>query len=228
MRHQGLSFISFGRAWVLGESLIGGLKRLPTMRETRVQCLGREDLLEKAMATHSSIHAWKIPWTEEPVGYSLWGRSFCSLAIMLKTYMYYCGLEDAVQELAYFWHCLSDKLETTGIISRHDTRYSSSFCNFNCMPLTYYLDFPLLPSSTMLWCDILLPSTLIPPFLTFNLSFKSATDPSHHAPRLWLVVSYLLCGLAMTVMCLLLGTCEYIIFPSILSQQTCQFQHECY
>ena len=41
------------------------VKRLPTMRETRVQSLGR-DLLEKEMATHSSILAWKIPWIEEP------------------------------------------------------------------------------------------------------------------------------------------------------------------
>ena len=40
------------------------VKRLPTMRETRVQSLGWEDLLEKEMATHSSILAWKIPWTE--------------------------------------------------------------------------------------------------------------------------------------------------------------------
>ena len=42
------------------------VKRLPTMREIRVQSLGREDLLEKKMATHSSILAWKIPWTVEP------------------------------------------------------------------------------------------------------------------------------------------------------------------
>ena len=41
-------------------------KCLPTMRETWVQSLGQEDLLEKEMATHSSILAWKIPWTEEP------------------------------------------------------------------------------------------------------------------------------------------------------------------
>ena len=39
---------------------------MPTMRETWVQSLGREDLLEKQMTTHSSILAWKIPWTEEP------------------------------------------------------------------------------------------------------------------------------------------------------------------
>ena len=42
------------------------VQRLPTMRETRVQSLGQEDLLEKEMALHSSILAWKIPWMEEP------------------------------------------------------------------------------------------------------------------------------------------------------------------
>ena len=42
------------------------VKRLPIMRVTRVQSLGQEDLLEKEMATHSSILAWKITWREEP------------------------------------------------------------------------------------------------------------------------------------------------------------------
>ena len=41
------------------------VKHLPTMRETWVRSLGQEDLLEKEMATHSSILAWKIPWMEE-------------------------------------------------------------------------------------------------------------------------------------------------------------------
>ena len=40
---------------------------LPTMQETQVQSLGREDPLEKEMATHSSSLAWRIPWTEVPV-----------------------------------------------------------------------------------------------------------------------------------------------------------------
>ena len=44
------------------------VKHLPTMRKTRVQSLGREDPLEKEMATHSSILAWRIPETEEPSG----------------------------------------------------------------------------------------------------------------------------------------------------------------
>ena len=42
------------------------VKRLLAMQETRVRSLGREDLLEKEMATHSSTLAWKILWTEEP------------------------------------------------------------------------------------------------------------------------------------------------------------------
>ena len=44
------------------------LKHLPLIRETWVRSLGQEDPLEKEMATHSSILAWRIPWTEEPGG----------------------------------------------------------------------------------------------------------------------------------------------------------------
>ena len=51
------------------------VKRLPTMRETWVQSLGREDPLEKEMATHSSILGWRIPWMEESDRlYSPWGH----------------------------------------------------------------------------------------------------------------------------------------------------------
>jgi len=42
------------------------VKNLPAMQEIQVQSLGREDPLEKRMATHSSILAWRIPWTEGP------------------------------------------------------------------------------------------------------------------------------------------------------------------
>ena len=52
--------------WVLPYNL--NMKNLPEMQETQVQFLGREDPLEKEMATHSSILAWRIPWTEEPDG----------------------------------------------------------------------------------------------------------------------------------------------------------------
>ena len=44
------------------------VKNLPALQETPVRSLGQEDPLEKEMATHSSIVAWRIPWTEEPGG----------------------------------------------------------------------------------------------------------------------------------------------------------------
>ena len=48
------------------------VKNLPPMQETWVRSLGWEDPLEQGMAAHSSILAWRIPWTEEPGGHSLW------------------------------------------------------------------------------------------------------------------------------------------------------------
>ena len=49
------------------------VKKLPAMQETQVQSLGQEDSLEKGMATHSSILAWEIPWTEELGGQQFTG-----------------------------------------------------------------------------------------------------------------------------------------------------------
>ena len=77
--HETLGSIP-GSGWSPGEgigyalqyswaSLVAQLaKNLPAMRETWVRSLGLEDPLEKEMATHSSIVAWRIPWTEEPRG----------------------------------------------------------------------------------------------------------------------------------------------------------------
>ena len=50
---------------VLASLVVQMVKNLPTMQDTRVQFLGREDPLEEEMATHSSILAWRILWTEE-------------------------------------------------------------------------------------------------------------------------------------------------------------------
>ena len=55
---------SVPRASLIAQSV----KNLPAMQKTQVQFLGREDPLEKEMAIHSSILAWKIPWAEEPGG----------------------------------------------------------------------------------------------------------------------------------------------------------------
>ena len=49
------------------------VKHLPAMQETGTRSLGREDSLEKAMATHSIFLAWRIPWTEKPVGLQVHG-----------------------------------------------------------------------------------------------------------------------------------------------------------
>ena len=59
--------------WVLLMKLVAQMvKNLHAMQETLVQSLGQQDPLEKGMATHSSILAWRILWTEEPGGLQLW------------------------------------------------------------------------------------------------------------------------------------------------------------
>ena len=65
-----LMFSCLSRASLVAQRL----KHLPAMRETWVRSPGREDPLEKEMATHSSILAWRIPWTEEPGGLQSKGR----------------------------------------------------------------------------------------------------------------------------------------------------------
>ena len=62
-----LKWLSSSSSTISGASLVAQMvKRLPAVQETWVRSLGREDPLEKEMATHSSTLAWKIPWTEEP------------------------------------------------------------------------------------------------------------------------------------------------------------------
>ena len=59
----------FDHCSMLGASLVAQtVKNLPAMLETRVPSQGQEDPLEKGMATHPSILAWRIPWTEDPGG----------------------------------------------------------------------------------------------------------------------------------------------------------------
>ena len=56
------------RKYLINVGYAQSVKNLPAMQETWVRFLGQEDPLEKEMANHSSILAWKIPWTEEPGG----------------------------------------------------------------------------------------------------------------------------------------------------------------
>ena len=68
------------------------LKHLPVMWETWVRSLSREDPLEKEMATHSSILAWRIPWTEEPAGLQSTGsQSRTRLSERLKVKVRFLG-----------------------------------------------------------------------------------------------------------------------------------------
>ena len=63
------------------------VKHLPTMWETWVRSLGWEEPLEKEMATHSSTLAWKIPWTEEPLGLHGVAKSWTRLSNFTFTFI---------------------------------------------------------------------------------------------------------------------------------------------
>ena len=78
------------------------VKRLPTTWENWVRSLGWEDLLEKEMATHSSILAWKIPWTEEPGGLQSMGSQrstrLSDIYFTLLTHIYFTVEKSGAQK----------------------------------------------------------------------------------------------------------------------------------
>ena len=147
------------------------VKRLHTMRETRVQSLGREHLLEKEMATHCSALAWKIPWTEEP------GR-LQSMGSQRVTHDWVTSLTVVRldNKRPFFWHILKSYwifiyvhvvfcwvMIVKELSSRHSLWSGGSYWQMKTWPR--YLPFTL-PS---------LSSFLLPPFLSFSLgtSFPS-------------------------------------------------------
>ena len=76
--------------WMLISLVAQTVKNLSAMQETWVHFLGLEDPLEKGMTTHSSIFAWRIPWTEEPVWlYSPWGLKESDTAEVANGTMYW-------------------------------------------------------------------------------------------------------------------------------------------
>ena len=89
-------------------------KESASVQETRVQSLGWEDPLEKGMATHSSILAWRIPWTEEPGRLQSTGlqhnRVTNSFPFFTYVYMYECLSHFAVEE-KLTTHCKSAALQ---------------------------------------------------------------------------------------------------------------------
>ena len=73
---KGKTWLSDSHVWRYLRASLGAqmVKNPPAMQETWVRSLGWEDPLEKGMPTHSSILAWRIPWTEEPGSYRAWHR----------------------------------------------------------------------------------------------------------------------------------------------------------
>ena len=75
------------------------MKNLPAIKETQIQFLGWEDPLEKGMATHSSIFAWRIPWTEEPGGLQPLGHKLSDMTDQLTLWGFSGGTDN--KESAY-------------------------------------------------------------------------------------------------------------------------------
>ena len=88
------------------------VKNLPAMQETWARSLGWEDPLEEGMATHSSILAWRIPWTKELVGYIPWGRKESDMTEQLTLSLPLCSQMDT---LHFRNHCIFYLLLKNGI-----------------------------------------------------------------------------------------------------------------
>ena len=86
------------------------VKHLPAMQETWVWSLGREDSLEKGMATHSSIHAWKISWME-PGGYSPWGHKESVMGYHGSCYGSFLGKHVAQRNMFFQFHIFGRLLD---------------------------------------------------------------------------------------------------------------------
>ena len=80
----------------LGFMLARRLKRLPPMRETWVRSLGWEDPLEEEMVTHSSILAWRIPWTEKPSRLQFAGSQRVGHDWVTSLYNYICYITECI------------------------------------------------------------------------------------------------------------------------------------
>ena len=80
------------------------VKNPPAMQETQVRSLGGGNPLEEEMATHSSTLAWKIPWTEEPGGYSPWGRKESDTTERLH-FHFHLIQQIFVEHIECAWHC---------------------------------------------------------------------------------------------------------------------------
>ena len=109
---------------IYGASLVvQTVKNLPAMQKTWVWSLGWKDLLEKGMATHSNVHAWEIPWTEEPGGLQSmgsqrvrhdWATNTCTFFIHIYLLFEYTvgpcclstGFVLSLVSCCFWWNCV--------------------------------------------------------------------------------------------------------------------------
>ena len=122
--------------------MIQRLKRLSPMEEAWVQSLGQEDPLEKEMATHSNILAWRIPWTEEPGGYSPRGRKQSDMTEWLHFHVLSSSLKNInngeVLGFKLNWYWLTSHLSQFLDISylweiRHEFYLEKKEAMFSCL-----------------------------------------------------------------------------------------------
>ena len=104
---------SEGRCYILYFLVAQSVKNLPAVQETQVRSLGWEDPLEKEMATHSSILAWKISWTEEPGGLQSMGSQRVGHDWATNTYIPHSWAHSGHSNYAYWFGLFhDDKLQS--------------------------------------------------------------------------------------------------------------------
>ena len=108
------------------------------MRETRVQFLGQEDLLEKEMATHSNILAWKIPWMENLVGYSPWGCKESDTTERLHfpnlPYSDFLILQNSLNLLGLLLTIFTNCLKSSSLAINHEKRIQAQVACYRTSP----------------------------------------------------------------------------------------------
>ena len=147
-----------------GASLVAQvIKSLPAMWETEVWSLGWEDLLQKEMATHSSILAWKIPWTKEPRGLQSMGTQRIIHNWATNTHSKFWKFSGVVSSNIFFWTIpsLSQTLNGHFKISHRSLRITETlYISF----IFFSSDFFFLHLSSSDWIILLI-------FLQFHCPF---------------------------------------------------------
>ena len=132
------------------------VKRLPAMRETWVWSLGQEDPLEKEKATHSSILAWEIPWTEEPGQLQSMGHKQSATTEGLHFHF------QLVSQLYHKSHKFIDSLEIESLFILYLLKYCITHSPTHCL---------LQAQRKHIYCD--------PPLSTAELSTVTVTSVKH-------------------------------------------------